>query len=116
MDGSGTWSASLRIIREWYVVLIKTDKIEQLANSVRCHCDIPRNTKTTLTYATCIRNHDGQVKTHCAGLLVKKKLWKCTDETYHVFGIITQLLYSKNRFNHLCTLAFDEILIIDWIN
>ena len=41
MDDSGTWSVTVEIIREWYVILFKTDKIEKLANSTRCHCDIP---------------------------------------------------------------------------
>ena len=68
MIDSGTWSVTVGIIREWYVIIFKTDKRESLAISMRCHCDITWNTKTTLTYAKCIRNREYQVSSHCARL------------------------------------------------
>ena len=93
MDDSGTWSVTVGIIREWYVVLIKTDKIEWLANSMRCHCDIQWNTKTSFIYPKCIRNRGGEVKNHCAGLPVKWKLCKYPK----LFTVYTILRNSSQR-------------------
>ena len=64
---------------------------------MRCHCDIPWNTKTTFIYAKCIRNREGQFKTHCAGLLVKGKLWKYPKlfTVYTVLRNISQRVEMK---------------------